>query len=84
LIFFLGVPTGIVAAILGLLILPQKREYQGMPIDYTGLLCLAGFLVPLLLAISFGRDGETAAIRHHRRGSEHGEPGDDVRAFLLA
>jgi DHA2 family multidrug resistance protein len=60
LIFFLGVPTGIVAAILGLLILPQKREYQGMPIDYTGLLCLAGFLVPLLLAISFGRDGETA------------------------
>ncbi|PON14094.1 hypothetical protein C2W62_30875 [Candidatus Entotheonella serta] len=59
LIFFLGVPTGIVAAILGLLILPQKREYQDIPIDYTGLLCLAGFLVPLLLAISFGRDGET-------------------------
>ena len=60
LIFFLGVPTGIVAAILGLLILPQRREFQGIPIDYTGLLCLAGFLVPLLLTISFGRDGETA------------------------
>lgn len=60
LIFFLGVPTGLVAAILGLLILPQRREYQDIPIDYTGLLCLAGFLVPLLLAISFGRDGETA------------------------
>ncbi len=60
LIFFLGVPTGIATAILGLLILPQKREYQDIPIDYTGLLCLAGFLVPLLLAISFGRDGETA------------------------
>ncbi len=60
LIFFLGVPTGIAAAVLGLLILPQKREYQHIPIDYTGLICLAGFLVPLLLAISFGRDGETA------------------------
>ncbi len=60
LIFFLGVPTGIAAAILGLLILPQKRAYQDIPIDYTGLLCLAGFLVPLLLAISFSRDGETA------------------------
>ncbi len=53
-------PTGIVAGLLGLLILPQRREYQDIPIDYTGLLCLAGFLVPLLLAISFGRDGETA------------------------
>lgn len=60
LIFFLGIPTGIAAAILGFLILPQKREYKDIPIDYTGLLLLAGFLVPLLLAISFGRNSETA------------------------
>ena len=59
-IFFLGIPTGIVAAVLGLLILPQQREYQGLPIDYPGLLCLAGFLVPLLLAISMGRNSETS------------------------
>jgi DHA2 family multidrug resistance protein len=60
LIFFLGVPSGIAAATLGLLVLPQRREYQGMPIDYPGLLLLAGFLVPLLLVINFGRNNETA------------------------
>lgn len=60
LIFFLGVPPGILAAVLGLLILPQRREYRDEPVDFPGLMLLAGFLVPLLLAISFGRDNETA------------------------
>lgn len=58
-IFFLGVPTGILTAVLGWLMLPQQREYQGEPVDYPGLLLLAGFLVPLLLVISFGRDDST-------------------------
>jgi DHA2 family multidrug resistance protein len=59
LLFFLGVPSGIAAAVLGLLVLPQQREYKGEPVDYLGLLALGAFLVPLLLAISFGRDSNT-------------------------
>jgi DHA2 family multidrug resistance protein len=59
LIFFLGVPTGILAALIGWLMLPQQREYHGEPVDYPGLLLLAGFLVPLLLVISFWRDDNT-------------------------
>ncbi|MCZ6873858.1 MAG: DHA2 family efflux MFS transporter permease subunit [bacterium] len=58
-IFFLSVPLAIVSAILGLLVLPQRRESQGEPVDYPGLLALAGFLVPLLLAISWSRDSQT-------------------------
>ncbi len=60
LVFFLGVPTGIAATILGLLVLPQRREDQGTPVDYYGLLALGSFRVPLLLAISWGRDNNTA------------------------
>ena len=59
LIFFMGVPTGILSAILGLLILPQQRDVQGGSVDYPGLLILGGFLVPLLLAISWARDSAT-------------------------
>lgn len=58
--FFMGVPTGILAAILGFLVLPQHREQRSGPVDYPGLLALGGFLVPLLLAISWGRDDTTA------------------------
>ena len=60
LIFFLGVPSGLAAAGLGLLFLPQHREARGRSVDYPGLLALGGFLVPLLLAISFARNSETA------------------------
>lgn len=60
LIFFMGVPTGIISAVLGLLMLPQQREYRGEPVDYPGLMLLGGFLVPLLLAISLARDDNTA------------------------
>jgi MFS transporter, DHA2 family, multidrug resistance protein len=63
-IFFLGIPSGIVAAILGLLLLPQQREYRGVPVDYPGLLALALFLVPLILGISWARrdDAETSTL----------------------
>ncbi len=60
LIFFIGIPTGVIAAIAGFLVLPQQREYKGEPVDYWGLLALGSFLVPLLLAISFGRDDQTS------------------------
>lgn len=60
LIFFMGVPTGILSAVLGLLMLPQQRECRGEPVDSLGLMLLGGFLVPLLLAISLARDSSTA------------------------
>ena len=58
-IFFIGLPPGILATVLGLLILPQQREYRGEPVDYLGLTLLAGFLTPLLLGISWSRDTQT-------------------------
>jgi DHA2 family multidrug resistance protein len=58
-IFFIGLPPGILATVLGLLMLPQQRDYRGEPVDYPGLLMLAGFLVPLLLGISWSRDTQT-------------------------
>jgi DHA2 family multidrug resistance protein len=58
-IFFLGIPSGVLAALFGLLLIPQEREYQGIPVDYAGLLALAMFLVPLLLSISFARRDDT-------------------------
>ena len=63
-IFFLGIPSGVIAALLGLLLIPQEREYKGVPVDYAGLLALALFLVPLLLGISFARrdDTETSTL----------------------
>ncbi|MCZ6875973.1 MAG: DHA2 family efflux MFS transporter permease subunit [bacterium] len=59
LVFFLGIPSAIAALVGGLLVLPQQRDYQKTPVDHPGLLALAVFLVPLLLAISFGRDSNT-------------------------
>jgi DHA2 family multidrug resistance protein len=63
-IFFIGIPSGIIAAILGLLLLPQEREYRSHPVDYPGLLALALFLVPLVLGISLARrdDTETSTL----------------------
>ncbi len=61
LIFFIGIPTAILAAIAGFLVLPQEREYVKVPVDYWGLAALGGFLVPLLLFISFGRDDAITA-----------------------
>lgn len=58
-IFFIGVPPAIVSGALGLLVLPQRREYVGQPVDYFGLLALAWFLLPLLLAINWTRDSQT-------------------------
>ncbi|MGE3536031.1 MAG: DHA2 family efflux MFS transporter permease subunit [Candidatus Tectimicrobiota bacterium] len=58
-LFFLGIPSGILAACLGLWLLPQERQYRGIPVDYPGLLALALFLVPLILDISLARQDET-------------------------
>jgi len=58
-IFSLGIPSAIVAATLGLLLLPQRREYRHTSIDYLGLLALGSFLVPLLLMISLARYDDT-------------------------
>ena len=60
LIFFMGLPTGVLSVLLGLLMLPQQRDAHREPVDYPGLMFLAGFLVPLLLAISLARDRNTA------------------------
>lgn len=59
-IFFLGIPSAIVAGVLGLLLIPQDREFKGIPVDYAGLLALTLFLAPLLLSISFARRDDTA------------------------
>ncbi len=59
-IFFLGIPTGIISTVLVWLVLPQQQESQGEPVDYPGLLALGGFLIPFLLALSFGRNSDTA------------------------
>jgi DHA2 family multidrug resistance protein len=63
-IFFLGIPSGIVSAILGLILLPQQREYRGRPVDYPGLGALAMFLVPLILGISWAQrdDAEMSTL----------------------
>ncbi len=58
-IFFIGIPSGLVSAILGFMLLRQEREFKGIPVDYAGLIALATFLVPLLLLISFGRRADT-------------------------
>jgi DHA2 family multidrug resistance protein len=63
-IFFLGIPSAIAAGILGLLLIPQEREFKGIPVDYVGLIALTLFLAPLLLSISFARrdDTETSTL----------------------
>jgi DHA2 family multidrug resistance protein len=63
-IFFLGIPSGIVSAILGLILLPQQREYRVRPVDYPGLGALAMFLVPLILGISWAQrdDAEMSTL----------------------
>ena len=63
-LFLLGVPTGLLAALLGWLVIADQREYRGEPIDYPGLVSLGVFLIPLLLLISMGRraDVETSML----------------------
>ncbi len=59
-LLFLGVPSGILSVILGWLLLPRQEETRNPSVDYPGIVCLGGFLVPLLLTISFARNNETA------------------------
>lgn len=59
-LFFLGIPSGIVSIVLGWLLLPRQEESRNPIVDYPGIVFLGGFLVPLLLTISFARNNETA------------------------
>lgn len=54
-IFYMTIPFGIMSAVLGWLILPPTTQQRQWSIDPWGLVTLAGFLLPLLLAFSQGR-----------------------------
>lgn len=60
LLFFLGMPFALSAALLGWLVLPKHPKVQNPTVDYPGIFMLGSFLVPLLLVIGFGRNSETA------------------------
>ena len=85
-LFLLGIPTGVLAALLGWLMLPQQREYRGEPVDYPGLVSLGGFLIPLLLLISLGRraDVETSMLVLLGVGAFLGGAGFILRELLAA
>ena len=53
LVFFLGIPTAVIAVVTGWLFLPQDRDYKGEPVDYLGLMALGTFLVPRLVAAGY-------------------------------
>jgi EmrB/QacA subfamily drug resistance transporter len=54
-IFYMTIPFGILSAVLGWFIIPRTTQQRQWSIDPWGLLTMAGFLVPLLLAFSQGR-----------------------------
>ncbi len=54
-IFYMTIPFGMMSAVLGWFVIPQTTQQRQWAIDPWGLLSLAGFLVPLLLAFSQGR-----------------------------
>jgi len=54
-IFYMTVPFGLLSAGLGWYLIPHTRQQRQNAIDLWGLLAMAGFLIPLLLAFSQGR-----------------------------
>jgi EmrB/QacA subfamily drug resistance transporter len=54
-IFYMTIPFGVFSAILGWFVIPRTAQQRQWAIDPWGLLSMAGFLVPLLLAFSQGR-----------------------------
>lgn len=53
-VFFVNLPVGAVAVLVLLFAFPYfKPERENHPVDYAGILLLIGFLVPLLLALSW-------------------------------
>ncbi len=64
-IFYMTLPFGIVSAVLGWCLLPRTTPQRHWTLDPWGLLTLAGFLVPLLLACAQGRHQgwDSASIR---------------------
>ena len=64
-IFYMTLPFGAFSAVLGFVLLPQAGPRQQWSIDVWGLLTMAGFLVPLLVALTQGRHAgwDSASIR---------------------
>lgn len=54
-IFYMTIPFGVLSAVLGWFFIPRTTQQRQWSIDPWGLLTMAGFLVPLLLAFSQGR-----------------------------
>ncbi len=54
-IFYLNLPMGIIALAAVALILPKTKRPQYVSLDKIGLMTMIGFLVPLLLALTQGR-----------------------------
>lgn len=54
-IFYMTLPFGVFSGILGWCIIPRTTQQRQWAIDPWGLLTMAGFLVPLLMAFSQGR-----------------------------
>lgn len=54
-IFYMTIPFGILSSVLGWFMIPKTVQQRQWSIDPWGLLTMAGFLLPLLLAFSQGR-----------------------------
>lgn len=54
-IFYMTIPFGVMSGLLGWWVIPQTTQQRQWSIDPWGLLTMAGFLIPLLLAFSQGR-----------------------------
>ncbi|MGE3538013.1 MAG: DHA2 family efflux MFS transporter permease subunit [Candidatus Tectimicrobiota bacterium] len=54
-IFYMTIPFGVLSSVLGWFVIPKTTQQRQWSIDPWGLLTLAGFLIPLLLAFSQGR-----------------------------
>jgi DHA2 family multidrug resistance protein len=54
-VFYLNVPLGLVAMVLGMLVIPNVREAERRSLDFPGLITLAVFIVSLLIALTQGQ-----------------------------
>jgi EmrB/QacA subfamily drug resistance transporter len=54
-IFYMTIPFGLMSSILGWFVIPKTTQRRQWSIDPWGLLTMAGFLLPLLLAFAQGR-----------------------------
>lgn len=54
-IFYLTLPFSVSSAVLGFFVIPPTQQRTQWSIDTLGIMAMAGFLVPLLLALTQGR-----------------------------